>query len=67
MVPRECRRAAATRASAAATISDSTVEHLTDSFLGLPGAHAIGKNMTPKSSQSPRAGLMGPGRLAGYR
>jgi len=32
-----------------ATISDSTVEHLADSFLGLPDAHAIVKHMIPKS------------------
>jgi hypothetical protein len=32
-----------------ATISDSTVEHLADSFQGLPDAYAIGKNLTPKS------------------
>jgi hypothetical protein len=31
-----------------ATISDSTVTHLADSFLGLPDAHEIGKHLTPK-------------------
>jgi hypothetical protein len=30
-------------------ISDSTVAHLADSFMGLPDAHAIGKSLAPKS------------------
>ena len=35
-------------------ISDSTVEHLADSFQGLPDALVIWKNITPKSKEARR-------------
>ena len=41
-----------------AMISDST-EHLADSFMGLPNAHALGKSLAPKS----QSGVGGGGRL----
>ena len=57
--------------------SDSTVTHLTDSFLGLPDAHAIGKTLTVKrrrrrrrrifvfndTIEGPRAPAFKPGRV----
>ena len=41
------------RKGTSAIISDSTVANLADSFMGLPDAHAIGKQLTPKSEAVP--------------